>query len=99
MTKDYTPPSYKTLLSLASKQIWPHILSVAYLKPKRLILLHSNAVDESKRPTQSSLNVKAGHKKRWAWYRRGGSISMQPRRVSVHGVRQWRLVRPSDSVA
>ena len=41
-----------TLLSLASRQIWPHILAVAHLKPSRLILLHSDDGDESKRPAQ-----------------------------------------------
>lgn len=40
------------LLSFASKQIWPHVLSVAHLKPSTLILLHSNDVDESKRPAE-----------------------------------------------
>ena len=29
------------LLSIASKQIWPHVLSVAHLKPERVFLMHS----------------------------------------------------------
>src|SRR5437016_340923 len=39
-----------TLLSLASKQIWPHVLSVAHLKPERVFLLHSEDTVESKGP-------------------------------------------------
>lgn len=41
-----------TLLSLASKQIWPHILTVQHLKPTRLVLLHSDDAAESKQPAQ-----------------------------------------------
>ena len=41
-----------TLLSLASRQVWPHILAVAHLKPSRLILLHSDDADESRRPAE-----------------------------------------------
>lgn len=41
-----------TLLSLASKQIWPHILTVQHLKPTRLVLLHSEDAAESKQPAQ-----------------------------------------------
>ena len=41
-----------TLLSLASKQIWPHILTVQHLKPARLVLLHSEDTFESKQPAQ-----------------------------------------------
>lgn len=40
------------LLSLASKQIWPQVLAVAHLKPNRVFLLHSDDVDESRRPAQ-----------------------------------------------
>jgi len=40
------------LLSLASKQIWPHVLSVAHLKPERVFLLHSEEASESKDPAQ-----------------------------------------------
>ena len=39
------------LLSLVSRQIWPHILSVAHIRPSRLILLHSDD-GESKTPAQ-----------------------------------------------
>lgn len=39
-----------TLLSLASKQIWPQVLAVAHLEPKRVFLLHSEDVTESKGP-------------------------------------------------
>jgi|GEM_PF-448737 hypothetical protein len=38
------------LLSLASKQIWPHVLTVAYLKPAYLLLLHSKDETESRGP-------------------------------------------------
>ena len=41
-----------TLLSLASKQIWPQVLAVAHLKPDRVLLLHSEDVAESKGPAQ-----------------------------------------------
>ena len=41
-----------TLLSLASKQIWPQVLAVAHLKPQRLFLLHSEDVAESRGPAQ-----------------------------------------------
>jgi len=41
-----------TLLSLASRQIWPHVLSVAHLKPERVFLLHSEEASESKDPAQ-----------------------------------------------
>lgn len=41
-----------TLLSLASKQIWPQVLAVAHLKPARLFLLHSAEAQESKGPAQ-----------------------------------------------
>jgi hypothetical protein len=40
-----------TLLSLASAQIWPHVLTVAHLKPRRVILLHSKD-NESARPAR-----------------------------------------------
>jgi len=41
-----------TLLTLASKQIWPQVLAVVHLKPRCLILLHSEDVAESKGPAQ-----------------------------------------------
>jgi hypothetical protein len=41
-----------TLLSLASKQVWPHILTVQHFKPERLVLLHSEDAAESKQPAQ-----------------------------------------------
>jgi len=41
-----------TLLSLASKQIWPQVLSVAHLRPTKLVLLHSNHDNESRLPAQ-----------------------------------------------
>lgn len=40
------------LLSLASKQIWPHVLAVSHLKPERVFLLHSDDPSESKGPAQ-----------------------------------------------
>lgn len=40
------------LLSLASRQIWPHVLLVAHLKPQRLFLLHSENTAESRTPAQ-----------------------------------------------
>ncbi len=40
------------LLSLASKQIWPQVLTVAHLKPEKLFLLHSEDAGESKGPAQ-----------------------------------------------
>jgi hypothetical protein len=41
-----------TLLSLASKQIWPQVLSVLHVRPQRLILFHSAEEGESKRPAE-----------------------------------------------
>ncbi len=43
-----------TLLSLASRQIWPQVLAVAHLNPKpsRILLLHSDDAAESKGPAQ-----------------------------------------------
>lgn len=40
------------LLSLASRQIWPHVLTVAHLEPQRVVLLHSDDPQESKGPAQ-----------------------------------------------
>ncbi len=50
MSTNTASGSQSVLLSLASRQVWPHILAVAHLKPSRLILLHSEDTDESKRP-------------------------------------------------
>lgn len=41
-----------TLLTLASKQIWPQVLAVAHLKPERLFLLHSENPGESRGPAR-----------------------------------------------
>ncbi|MBI4657920.1 MAG: DUF1887 family protein [Verrucomicrobia bacterium] len=41
-----------TLLSLASKQVWPHVLVVSHLRPERLILLHSSEAEESEKPAR-----------------------------------------------
>jgi len=40
------------LLSLASKQIWPHVLTAAHLKPARLFLLHTEDTSESSDPAR-----------------------------------------------
>ncbi len=40
------------LLSLASKQIWPQVRTVAQVKPARLVLLHSGDAAESRDPAQ-----------------------------------------------
>ena len=40
------------ILSLASKQSWPQILSVLRLKPDTVVLLHTNDSNESKSPTE-----------------------------------------------
>src|ERR1035437_7500182 len=45
-------PMPHTLLSLASKQIWPHVLTAAWLKPERVFLLHSQDANESQGPAQ-----------------------------------------------
>jgi len=50
-----------TLLTLATKQIWPHVLAVAHLNPNRVILLHSVDTVESKGParrTQEAAGLK-----------------------------------------
>lgn len=44
--------SGKTLISFASRQVWPQILSVAFLNPEKLILLHSSDLRESKQPAR-----------------------------------------------
>src|SRR3989442_11573857 len=41
-----------TLLSLASKQIWPQVLAVLHARPLRLVLFHSDEEGESKRPAE-----------------------------------------------
>ncbi len=41
-----------TLFSLVSRQVWPHVLAVAHLKPKRLVLLHTDDREESRRPAE-----------------------------------------------
>jgi hypothetical protein len=40
------------LISLAGKQIWPHVLAISQLKPQKVFLLHSKDVGESKGPAQ-----------------------------------------------
>lgn len=52
MAKEPASKSGLILLSLASRQIWPHILAVTHLRPSMLILLHSDDSDESRRPAQ-----------------------------------------------
>ena len=42
----------RRLLSLASRQVWPHVLAVAHLKPERLTLLHSSDAEESRKPAE-----------------------------------------------
>ena len=41
-----------TLLSLASRQIWPQVLAVLHARPERLVLFHSDEESESKRPAE-----------------------------------------------
>ncbi|MGA3171127.1 MAG: DUF1887 family CARF protein [Chthoniobacteraceae bacterium] len=45
-------PGPSIILALASKQIWPHVLTVTAYKPQRLILLHSDDERESRLPAQ-----------------------------------------------
>ena len=40
------------LLSLASRQAWPHILAAARIEPAKLVLLHSGDENESRRPAE-----------------------------------------------
>ena len=40
------------LLSLASRQAWPHILAAARFAPSRLVLLHSEDENESRKPAE-----------------------------------------------
>ncbi len=42
----------KIILSLASKQVWPQILTVLHEKPEKLVLLHSEDSGESRLPAQ-----------------------------------------------
>lgn len=39
-----------TLLTLASRQVWPQVLSVLHVRPEVLVLLHSGEESESRRP-------------------------------------------------
>jgi hypothetical protein len=50
----HRPAMPMTLLSLASRQIWPQVLSVLHLRPQpqRLVLFHSDEEAESKRPAE-----------------------------------------------
>ena len=41
-----------TLLTLASRQIWPQVLAVLYARPERVVLFHSNEETESLRPAE-----------------------------------------------
>jgi hypothetical protein len=41
-----------TLLSLASRQIWPQVLAVKHLNPERVFLLYSEDSGESKGPAR-----------------------------------------------
>jgi len=45
-----------TLLSFASRQIWPQVLAVLHAKPKHLVLFHSDEEIESKRPAERLKN-------------------------------------------
>lgn len=45
-------PPARTLISFASRQIWPQVLSVLDQQPDRLLLFHSAEEAESKRPAQ-----------------------------------------------
>ncbi|VVM06818.1 hypothetical protein MAMC_01277 [Methylacidimicrobium cyclopophantes] len=47
-----TPPKNPTLVTLASRQIWPQVLAVLRLEPLRLVLLHSEDKAESGDPAQ-----------------------------------------------
>lgn len=40
------------MLSIASRQVWPHILLTLHFKPRRLILLHSENLRESEGPAK-----------------------------------------------
>jgi hypothetical protein len=42
----------QTILALASKQVWPHVLSLAHYRPDRLVLLHSSEKEESEEPAR-----------------------------------------------
>lgn len=44
------PP--RTILALASRQIWPHVLTVMRYRPRRLVLLHSEDDQESRLPAK-----------------------------------------------
>ena len=46
-------------LSLASKQIWPQVLSVLHVGHRRLILYHSDEEAESKRPAERPKDQRA----------------------------------------
>ena len=41
-----------TILALASRQICPHVLTLAHYRPQRLVLQHSEEREESHEPAQ-----------------------------------------------
>lgn len=46
------PLNVHTILALASKQIWPHVLTAIHFQPRQVVLLHSTEVGESKSPAE-----------------------------------------------
>jgi len=64
-----------TLLSLASKQIWPQVLAVLHSRPQRLLLFHSDQEGESKRPAERLRDFFAG------------GVIPQPSVVELHRLR------------
>jgi hypothetical protein len=42
----------KTMITIASKQIWPQVLCVSHIRPEHIILLHSNDEQESSIPAR-----------------------------------------------
>ncbi len=52
MTAYASPIEGRTLLTLASRQIWPQILAVLHIGPTNVLLLHSENRPESKDPAQ-----------------------------------------------
>ncbi len=51
MTRPF-PREHPTLLTLASRQVWPQILAILHIRPTNVVLLHSEDKPESKDPAQ-----------------------------------------------
>jgi hypothetical protein len=56
------PLNVHTILALASKQIWPHVLTAIHFQLQRIVLLHSSEVVKSKASAErlADFSVRSG---------------------------------------